>query len=126
MDVRDVAEGHVLACERGRAGERYILGCRNLRLREILEILSQQSGKPAPSRRLRYAVAYAAGIFSTAWAGITGNPPRVPLDAVRMAKKLMFVSSEKAQRELGWNPRPVEEALGRAIDWFREHGYVKK
>jgi dihydroflavonol-4-reductase len=86
VDVRDTAEGHLLACERGRTGERYILGSENLTLAQILQKLAAITGRKAPSTKLPYAVAYCAGACSTAWAGVTGRPPRVPLDAVRMAK----------------------------------------
>lgn len=118
VDARDVAEGHLLACERGRAGERYILGSENLTLAQILEKLAKITGRKAPTMRLPYAVAYCAGACSTAWAGVTGKPPRVPLDAVRMAKKKMWVTHEKASRELGFNPAPAEQALARAVEWF--------
>jgi dihydroflavonol-4-reductase len=73
--------------------------------------------------KLPYAVAYAAGVVTTGWARVTGHPPRAPLDAVRMAKKKMFVTTEKAQRELGFAPGPVDAALGRAVEWFQANGY---
>jgi dihydroflavonol-4-reductase len=119
VDVRDTAEAHLLACERGRAGERYILGSENLTLAEILGKLARITGRKAPSTKLPYAVAYCAGACSTAWAGVTGRPPRVPLDAVRMAKKKMWVTHEKAARELGFKPGPAEQALSRAVAWFQ-------
>jgi dihydroflavonol-4-reductase len=119
VDVRDTAEGHWQACERGRAGERYILGSENLTLAQILQKLAVITGRKAPSIRLPYAVAYCAGACSTAWAGITGKPPRVPLEAVRMAKKKMWVSHEKAKRELGFDPLPAEQALRHAVEWFQ-------
>jgi dihydroflavonol-4-reductase len=125
VDVRDVAEGHLLALERGKPGERYILGCENLTLAQIFERLERISGVRAPARRIPYAVAYAAGLMSTAWANATGRPPRAPLDAVRMAKKKMWVSHAKAARELGYAPGPVDIALKRAVDWFRAEGYTK-
>lgn len=123
VDVQDVATGHLLAAERGRPGERYILGCENLTLEQILARLGAILGKPAPSLKIPYAVAYAAGAVSTAWAGFTGRPPRAPLDAVRMARKKMFVTHEKASRELGYAPGPVDAALERAAVWFRNNGY---
>ena len=126
VDVEDTAEGHVLAAERGRVGERYILGCDNLTLQQILERLAAISGRKAPRVRIPYAVAYLAGIASTAWANLTGQEPRAPLDAVKMARKKMFVSAEKAKRELGWNPKPVDGAFERAVDWFRSNGYVSE
>lgn len=125
VDVQDTAYGHMLACERGKAGERYILGCQNLTLAQILAKLAGLTGRKAPALKLPYAVAYAAGVASTAWAQITGHEPRAPLDAVRMARKKMFVSHDKASRELGFAPSPVDEALGRAVDWFQSNGYCQ-
>jgi dihydroflavonol-4-reductase len=119
VDVRDTAEGHLLACEHGRPGERYILGSENLTLAEILQKLAAITGRKAPTVKLPYAVAYLAGTFSTAWAGLTGTPPRVPLDAVRMARKKMWVTHAKAERELGFHPGPAEQALRRAVEWFQ-------
>ena len=102
VDVRDVALGHWLACERGRVGERYILGSENLTLRRILHDLAEISGRRAPTVELPYFVAWTAGVAGTALAQITGKPPRVPLEAVRMAKQKVWVSHEKATRELGF------------------------
>ena len=119
VDVRDTAEGHWLACQQGRVGERYILGSENLTLAQILQKLAKLTGRKAPTVRLPYAVAYCAGAFSTAWAGLTGKPPRVPLEAVRMARKKMWVTHEKAARELGFDPRPAEAALASAVEWFQ-------
>lgn len=124
VDVDDTAEGHVLAGERGRSGERYILGCENLTLQQILARLASLNGTKAPRWRIPYAVAYMAGLASTGWANLTGHEPRAPLDAVKMARKKMFVSTEKAKRDLGFQPGPVDGALQRAIDWFRTNGYV--
>lgn len=123
VDAADAAEGHWLACERGRTGERYILGGENLTLKQIFEILSRISGRPAPRLRLPWAVAFAAAAVDTAWAELTGRPPRAPLDAVRMARKKMWVTHAKAERELGYRPAPAETALRHAVEWFREHGY---
>ena len=119
VDVKDVAAGHLLAAEKGRPGERYILGCENVTLAEILRRLARLAGRKAPSVRLPYGVAYAAGVASTAWANLTGTEPRVPLDAVRMARKKMFVSHDKAKQELDFHPSGVDQALARAIEWFR-------
>lgn len=118
VDARDVAEGHLLALEGGRSGERYILGSENLTLAEILETLARRTGREAPATRLPYAVAYCAGLCSTAWAEVTGTPPRVPIDAVRMARKKMWVTHERAGRELGFQPAPAEIALSKAVEWF--------
>jgi dihydroflavonol-4-reductase len=118
VDARDCAQGHLLACERGRPGERYILGSENLTLAEILGTLARLSGRKAPTVRLPYAVAYAAGLCSTAWATLSGRPPRIPLEGVRMARKRMWVTHEKARRELGFDPGPAEAALAHAVEWF--------
>jgi dihydroflavonol-4-reductase len=123
VDVEDTAEGHLLAAEQGQPGERYILGCENLTLQEILERLARISGGKAPRLRIPYAVAYLAGLVSTGWANVTGREPRAPLDAVKMARKKMFVSCDKAKRELGFRPKPVDGALQRAVEWFRGNGY---
>jgi dihydroflavonol-4-reductase len=119
VDVRDTALGHLQACERGRPGERYILGSENLTLSQILGILAKITGRKAPSVRLPYGVAWCAGACSTGWANLTGAPPRVPLEGVRMARKKMWVTHEKARRELGFEPGPAETALTRAVEWFQ-------
>ncbi|MBV8842766.1 MAG: NAD-dependent epimerase/dehydratase family protein [Bryobacterales bacterium] len=123
VDVRDVAGGHLAACERGRTGERYILGAENLTLEQIFLKLGEITGIAAPKIQIPYAVAYAAGLVSTAWAGMSGKEPRAPLDGVRMARKKMWVSQEKAARELGYSPGPAAGALKRAVEWFRANGY---
>ncbi|MGA8595686.1 MAG: hopanoid-associated sugar epimerase [Bryobacteraceae bacterium] len=123
VDVRDAAEGHLLAAERGRIGERYILGCENLTLEQILSRLAAIAGTKAPTMRIPYAVAYAAGVLTTAWANLSGKEPAAPLEGVRMAQKRMFVTHAKAGRELGYQPHSPEEALRRAVAWFRENAY---
>jgi dihydroflavonol-4-reductase len=90
-----------------------------LTLAEIFAKLAKITGRKAPTMRLPYAVAWCAGACSTAWAEVTGTPPRVPLNGVRMAKKKMWVTHEKARRELGWKPGPAETALARAVEWFQ-------
>jgi dihydroflavonol-4-reductase len=123
VDVRDVANGHLAACERGVAGERYILGAENLTLQQILAALAGILKRKPPRVQIPYAVAYAAGWASTAWAEMTGGEPRAPLDAVRMSRKKMWVRHDKAARELGYSPGPAVDALSRAVAWFRENGY---
>ena len=123
--VGDVAAGHLLAGERGRVGERYILGGENLTLQQILGKLEEVTGKQAPTMRIPYAVAYAAGVASTGWASLTGQEPRAPLDGVRMARKKMWVRHDKAARELGYSARPAVEALRRAAEWFQANGYCE-
>ena len=118
VNVRDVALGHLLACEKGRVGERYILGAANMTLGQILHELAQITGRKAPTIELPYFVAWTAGVITTGLAHLTGIPPRAPLEAVRMARKKMWVSHEKAARELGYSPRPARSALADAIQWF--------
>jgi dihydroflavonol-4-reductase len=124
VDAGDTAEGHLLACEHGRPGERYILGSENLTLAEILRKLSVISGRPAPQVQIPWAVAYGFGVLSTAWANLSGQEPRAPLDAVKMARKKMWVSHAKAGTELGFRPGVADGALRRAVGWFRANGYV--
>ncbi len=121
-DVRAVAQGHLLAAERGVPGERYILGGDNMTLREILEALAEITGRPAPRFRIPYAVAYAAALADTSFSRVTGRPPRAPIEAVRMARYKMFVRSDKAIHQLGYRPGSVRDALARAVRWFEEHG----
>ena len=123
VDVRDVAEGHLMACERGRVGERYILGAENLTLEQIFLKLAEITGRPAPRLRIPYVVAWVVGVISTAFAEITGHEPRAPLDGVRMARKKMWVNHSKAAQELGYCPGPAAEALRRATEWFRANAY---
>jgi dihydroflavonol-4-reductase len=123
VDARDTAQGHLLAAERGRTGERYILGSENLTLEQILGRLALITGKRAPKIKMPYAVAYAAGAVATGWANLTGKPPFAPLEGVKMARKKMFVTHEKAARELGFAPQPADEALRRAVTWFSQNGY---
>ncbi len=125
VDVEDVAAGHVLALERGRNGERYILGNRNLTLREILGLLQEITGLPAPRFRLPLWLALSAGYASQLAADrLTHRPPRVPLAAVKVARHYRFFDCSKALNELGLPQSPVEQALQKAVRWFRENGYV--
>jgi hopanoid-associated sugar epimerase len=125
VDVRDVAEGHVLAAEKGRIGEKYILGNRDMTLKEIFDALSRLTGIPSPAVRLPHWVPLAAAAVDTLASRLTGRQPRVPLEGVRMSRHTMFFDAGKAVRELGLPQTPVEEALGRAVAWFRENGYVR-
>jgi len=125
VDVKDCASGHLLAMDKAVAGERYILGGENLTLKQILDKLAALTGLPSPSIRLPYAVAYATGVVDTLVTGtLRKQEPRVTLDSVRMGRKKMFVTSAKAERELGWSPGPVDGALRRAVEWFRANGYA--
>jgi dihydroflavonol-4-reductase len=124
VHVDDVAQGHLLAFERGRIGERYVLGGNNLTLREILHQIADITGLSPPRVRLPHAVVFPIAYLSEAWAWLSrGGEPRVTLDGVRMSRKRMFFSSGKATRELGYRYRPAEQALRDAVAWFRAHGY---
>lgn len=123
VDADDAAEGHIMAWERGRPGQRYILGCQNMSLKDILEHLAKMSGLRAPGVQIPYALAYAAGVASSGWAYVTGREPRAPLDGVRMSKKKMWVTHAKAERELGYAPGPAANGLRKAVEWFRANGY---
>jgi dihydroflavonol-4-reductase len=125
VDATECARGHVLALEKGRSGERYILGGENLTLKEILDKLGAITGLPSPRVKVPYFVALATGVVDEVFTGrIRGKEPRATIDAVRMGRKKMFVSSAKAERELGWQIVPVDGALRRAAAWFQAKGYA--
>ncbi|HWR37174.1 MAG TPA: hopanoid-associated sugar epimerase [Clostridia bacterium] len=125
VDVHDCAAGHIAAMEHGRSGERYILGGQNLTLKQILDKLEIITGLPSPTMKVPYALAFATAVVDTAWTGLVlKREPRATIDAVRMGRKMMFVSSAKSERELGWRAGPVDEALRRAAEWFVLHGYT--
>ena len=127
VHVRDVARGHLLAEARGRVGEKYILGHAqgNLSLAAIGRLIADVSGCRAPRLRIPYAVAWCAAACSEGLARLTGRVPRVPLDAVRMARKRMYFDPAKAVRELGLPQTDVREAVREAVEWFLQHGYVR-
>lgn len=126
VDVEDVAQGHLLAAEKGRVGERYILGHENLTLKEMLDILAELTGLPAPKMRLPYypvlAIAYLYAAIS--WLSPRHYPHMTPA-TVRLARKRMFFDSSRAVSELGFPQTPAREALRKAVTWFQENGYVK-
>ncbi len=127
VHVRDVAIGHILAAEKGRVGERYILGNAdgNWTMQEMLKILEEITGLPAPKMKVPYWVALAAAQADETISRFTGKPPRAPLAGVRMAKYKMWFNPAKAIRELGLPQTPPEQALADAVEWFRANGYVK-
>jgi dihydroflavonol-4-reductase len=125
-DVKEVARGHLLAMEKARPGQRYILGGENLTLKQILDKLALLTGLPAPTMKVPHTVAMGFAVFDQFFTGmVLGKEPRATIDAVKMGRKKMFASSAKAERELGYKVLRVEDALRRAIDWFQTHGYVE-
>jgi dihydroflavonol-4-reductase len=122
--VEDVAAGHLLAAEKGRIGERYILGARNMTLKQILDALAAITGRPALRVRLPHAIALAAGYADEFYSRLTGREPQIPVEGVKMSRHKMFVESDKAARELSYKPGKVEAALERAVRWYDEHGYI--
>jgi len=125
VHVDDVAQGHLLAEKRGRIGERYILGGENLALAEILRRIAGIVGRKPPTLRLPLAVVWPVAAVAEMVGRITGREPMVTFDGLRMARKKMFFSSAKAERELGYRARPVDLALADAIEWFRRQGMLR-
>jgi dihydroflavonol-4-reductase len=124
IDVRDVARGHILALERGKSGERYILGHQNLSLKALLDRLAAITGQPAPERALPAWIPYTAAWIDENLLAKLGKPPTIPIDGVRMANRYMYYDGAKAVRELGLPQTPVDVALRDAVDWFLAQGYV--
>ena len=126
VDVDDVAQGHLLAMERGMPGERYILGHRNLTLREVLQMLAGITGRRAPRLRFPYWLAGAAAVCDQ-WleGGLLRRTPAIPLEGIKIARHPMYVSSQKAVSQLGLPQSPVENALEKAVRWFTDYGYLR-
>lgn len=123
VDVADVARGHVLAFERGRPGERYILGSENLSLRALLQRVGAIVGRPAPKYDLPIWIPYAAAWLDEIVLTRLGKSPSIPIDGVRMSEESMFYDTSKAQRELGYVPSTIDDAVRNAVDWYGAHGY---
>lgn len=124
VPVEDVARGHVLALERGRPGERYLLGGENLPLARLWALLAQICGRPVPRAEIPYRAAWGLGWLDEVRCRLTGAQPLVPLEGVHMARHNMFVNWDRARTELGYEATPVAGALERAVDWYRAHGYA--
>lgn len=122
--VEDAARGHLLAAERGKVGERYLLGGENLTLKQVLDHLAEITGLRAPSRKIPHAIALLAALGDAAFSRITGREPRIQVEGVRIARHKMFVSDQKARRELGYTSAPVKDALRRAVDSYVTNGYA--
>lgn len=125
-DAKEVARGHLLAMEKARPGERYILGGENLTLKQILDKLASLTGLPSPTMKVPHAVAMGFAALDQFFTGtLMGKEPRATVDAVKMGRKKMYASSAKAERELGYRILPVEDAMRRAIEWFRLNHYAE-
>ena len=126
VHVDDVADGHWLAFERGRVGETYVLGGANMTLREILTSIAELVGRAPPRVRLPYQLVLPIAHLSEAAARLTGKSPVATVEGVKLSKKMMFFSSEKACKELGYAARPPLPALEDAIRWFHDNGYLRQ
>ncbi len=125
VHVDDVAEGHVLAYQYGRRGRRYVLGGENMSLQSILATIAELTGRRAPWLKLPHAAVLPLAHVAEAWARITGVAPNVTVDGVKLSWHRMYFSSRRAETELGYRARPAREALADAIQWFRDHGYLR-
>ncbi len=125
VHVDDIAEGHLLAFDKGKVGERYILGGENMPFKAILAAVAEAAGRRPPALKIPHGLVLPIAYAAEAWARLTGGgQPFVTIDGVRMARKKMYFSHAKAARELGYSPRPARQALADAVRWFKDHGYV--
>lgn len=125
VDVRDVAAGHILAAEKGQPGECYVLGGENLQLSDFFGLLEEVSGVKAPKVRVPYALTLIGGVMGEIQGRISGEEPLACMASVRMAKHPHYASSDKAKRELGYDPRPIRECLADEVAWLRQQGMAK-
>jgi len=126
VGVEECAAGHLLVAEKGKVGERYLLGGENLSLKQVLDILSNITSLPAPKLKFPHGVALGAAYASTFFARIVGKEPGIPVEGVKIAQHKMFVDCTRAQRDLGFQAGPVSAALQRAVNWYEQNGYVSK
>jgi dihydroflavonol-4-reductase len=125
VGVEECAAGHLLVAERGKIGERYLLGGENLTLKQLLDMLAKITGLAAPSMKIPHGVALGVAYVESAFSRLIGKEPGIPVEGVRIAQHLMFVDASRAQRELGFRPGSVPAALERAVRWYQANGYVK-
>jgi dihydroflavonol-4-reductase len=124
VGVEDCAAGHLLLAERGKIGERYLLGAENLTLKQVLDSLAQLTGLPAPKFKIPHSLALGVAYAETAFSRLIGREPQIPVEGVKIAQHLMFVDCTRAQRELGFHAEPVSAAFERAVRWYEKNGYV--
>jgi dihydroflavonol-4-reductase len=126
VGVEECAAGHLLAAEKGKVGERYLLGGENLTLKGLLDILSKITGLPAPRMKIPHGLALGVAYANTIFSRLIGREPGIPVEGVKIARHMMFVDCSRAQRELGFKPGPVSAALERAVRWYEANGYIAK
>jgi dihydroflavonol-4-reductase len=126
VGVEDCAAGHLLVAEKGKNGERYLLGAENLTLKELLDMLADITGLPAPTLKIPHGVALGAAYVETMFSRLVGKEPGIPVEGVRIARHKMFVDCGRSKRELGFEPGPVREALERAVRWYEANGYISE
>ena len=124
VGVEECAAGHLLISEKGKIGERYLLGAENMTLKQLLDTLAGITGLPAPKLKIPHAVALGVAYADTAFSRLIGKEPRIPVEGVKIAQHMMFVDCSRAQRDLGFKPGSVAAALGRAVRWYEANGYV--
>lgn len=126
VGVEECAAGHLLVAEKGKVGERYLLGGENLTLKALLNMLSKITGLPTPKLKIPHGLALGVAYASTVFSRLIGRVPRIPIEAVKVAQHMMFVDCSRAQRELGFKAGPVSAALERAVRWYEANGYIEK
>jgi dihydroflavonol-4-reductase len=125
VGVEECAAGHLLVAEKGKIGERYLLGAENLTLKQLLDALARITGLAAPTMKIPHGVALGLAYVESAFSRLIGKEPQIPVEGVKIAQHMMFVDCSRAKKELGFAPSPVAGALERAVKWYRENGYVK-
>src|ERR1700738_2262005 len=126
VGVEECAAGHLLVAEKGKNGERYLLGAENLTLKELLDALADITGLPAPALKIPHGVALGVAYVETMFSRLVGKEPSIPVEGVKIARHKMFVDCGRSKKELGFEPGPVKEALERAVRWYETNGYVSK
>jgi dihydroflavonol-4-reductase len=126
VGVEECAAGHLLIAEKGKVGERYLLGAENLALKGMLDLLSEITGLPAPKLKIPHGLALGVAYASTAFSRLVGREPGIPVEGVKIARHMMYVDCSRARRELGFKAGPVAAALERAVRWYEANGYIAK